>query len=466
MALTSIGNRTALLLTLLLWLHPAEGQDRPFKKGDRVCFAGNSITHEGRFHHDIFLYYATRFPHRRVEFFNGGISGNVTTQVIDRFQKDILVQRPDFVVIMIGMNDVNRNLYRGTPVTDPDTLTRRKTAIDEYKKNLDSLVFLCLKNGVRPVLQTPSIFDQTSVQPKANNLGVNDALKACATHIKKIAAKYHLKVIDYWTLMQSVNQRIQKKDPAATVVSPDRVHPGEPGSLVMAYAFLRATGAPAYVASINIHAGSGSMKCHNCLARFNFHSADSLSFFCKESALPYPTTPDQQEALDWIPFTEKLNRELLTVKGLKPGSYRLTIDAADMGNFTDRQLATGINLACLTNTPQYKQAETVREWMGSLWQVEAHQRSIRLVECNGFLKEYAGPPEDTLQMRTFLTTEWKLKYAADDYLKARLEEYPALKRGEKQLEERSDSLRDKIYAASQPVEHLFRLIPITLRNLQ
>jgi lysophospholipase L1-like esterase len=446
-------HRAAVLLALLLWLFSAEGQDAPFKNGDRVCFAGNSITHEGRFHHDISLYYATRFPLQRVDFFNGGISGNVTTQVIDRFYQDILIHRPDFVVIMIGMNDVNRNLYSATPVADPDTLARRKAALDHYKKNLESLVVLCLKSGVRPVLQTPSIFDQTTVQPKTNNLGVNDALKTCSAYIKEIAGKYHLKVIDYWTLMQSVNERIQKKDPAATVVSPDRVHPGEPGSLVMAYAFLRATGAPKYIASINIQSAAGSMTCHNCRTRLNFHSTDSLSFFCKESALPYPTTPGQQAALEWIPFTENLNRELLTIKGLKRGSYRLTIDAADLGNFTERQLATGINLAYLTNTPQYRQAEAVRKLMESLWQVEAHLRSIRLVECNGLLKE-------------------KLKYATDDYLKARLEEYPALKSREKQLEEQSDSLRDKIYAINQPVEHIFRLTPtdttvfpeLTVRN--
>jgi len=460
MALLPGYDRTAVLLALLLLLHSAKGQDAPFKKDNRVCFAGNSITHEGRFHHDIFLYYATRFPLQRVEFFNGGISGNVTTQVIDRFQKDILIHQPDFVVIMIGMNDVNRNLYRATPVTDPDTLTRRKRALDQYKKNLDSLVALCLMNGVTPVLQTPSIFDQTSVQPQPNYLGVNDALKTCSSYIKEIAAKHHLKVIDYWTLMQSVNERIQKQDPAATVVSHDRVHPGGPGSLVMAYAFLRATGAPKYVASINIQSGSGSMTCHNCRARLNFHSADSLHFFCKESALPYPTTPDQQAALEWIPFTEELNQELLTIKGLKQGSYRLTIDAADLGNFTQRQLATGINLAILANTPQYRQAEAVRKLMESLWQAEALLRSIRLVECNGFLNGYTGPPEDTLQMKTFLNTEWKLKYAADDYLRARLEEYPALKSRERQLQVLSDSLRDKIYAANQPVEHSFHLIPI------
>jgi endoglucanase len=453
--------RTAVFMMLLLSLHAGMSQDRPFKKGDRVCFAGNSITHEGRFHHNISLYYATRFPLQRIEFFNCGISGNVTSQIIDRFQNDILIHRPDYVVIMAGMNDVNRNLYTQTPAADPDILIRRKMALDNYKKNLDSLIVLCLNNGVRPVLQTPSIFDQTSVQPKPNYPGVNDALKACSSYIKEIAGKRHLKVIDYWGLMQSVNERMHKKDPAATIVSDDRVHPGDAGSLVMSYAFLTATGAPKYVASINVQSASGSIACRNCLVRFNFHSADSLSFFCKESALPFPTTPDQQKALEWIPFTENLNQELLTIKGLKPGSYRLTIDAADIGNYTQKQLATGINLALLTNTPQYKQAEAVKSLMGSLWSLEASLRSIRLVECN-FLKGYAGPMEDTLKMKAFLNTEWKLKYAADNYLKARMEEYPVLKSREKELERQSDSLRMKIYSVNQPVEHLFSLIPITL----
>jgi len=44
-----------------------------FKTGDRVCFVGNSITNNGDFHHNILLYYITRFPEQQVAFFNCGI---------------------------------------------------------------------------------------------------------------------------------------------------------------------------------------------------------------------------------------------------------------------------------------------------------------------------------------------------------------------------------------------------------
>ena len=34
----------------------------PFRKGERVVFTGNSITHGGHYHSFIWLYYMTRFP--------------------------------------------------------------------------------------------------------------------------------------------------------------------------------------------------------------------------------------------------------------------------------------------------------------------------------------------------------------------------------------------------------------------
>jgi endoglucanase len=40
-----------------------------FKNGERVCFVGNSITNNGEFHHNILLYYITRFPEKEVTSF-------------------------------------------------------------------------------------------------------------------------------------------------------------------------------------------------------------------------------------------------------------------------------------------------------------------------------------------------------------------------------------------------------------
>ena len=45
----------------------------PFKKGERVVFVGNSITHGGHYHSFVWLYYMTRFPNKPITIMNAGI---------------------------------------------------------------------------------------------------------------------------------------------------------------------------------------------------------------------------------------------------------------------------------------------------------------------------------------------------------------------------------------------------------
>ncbi len=80
-----------------------------FSKGDNVCFIGDSITHGGAYVMRITLFYATRFPHDRINFYNVGISGDTVQHVNKRTESDILSLKPDVATLMIGMN--NNGIY-------------------------------------------------------------------------------------------------------------------------------------------------------------------------------------------------------------------------------------------------------------------------------------------------------------------------------------------------------------------
>ncbi len=82
-----------------------------FKTGDRVCFVGNSITHEGEFTGYIALYYATRFPAEKISFFNGGIAGDEASDIISRMDSEVLVHPPSVTGSIVGMKDVRSHLY-------------------------------------------------------------------------------------------------------------------------------------------------------------------------------------------------------------------------------------------------------------------------------------------------------------------------------------------------------------------
>ena len=199
-----------------------------FRNGDRVDFVGNSITHGGEFHNDIFLYYATRFPAEKISFFNCGISGDVAGGIISRMDSDVLVNRPSVAAVMIGMNDVNRNLYTRTNEGNPEIDQKKAEAIELYKKNTSRIASILTKYGCKLILQLPSIYDQTAKISSENYFGVNDALGKCAEHLKSIAPLYQASVVDYYSIMKDINQREQKKDSAFTIIGNDRVHPQSP----------------------------------------------------------------------------------------------------------------------------------------------------------------------------------------------------------------------------------------------
>ena len=77
----------------------------PLKKGDRVVFVGNSITHGGRYHQYIWLYYMTRFPDMPVTVMNAGIGGEIAEQMYKRLETDVYAKKPSVIALTFGMND-------------------------------------------------------------------------------------------------------------------------------------------------------------------------------------------------------------------------------------------------------------------------------------------------------------------------------------------------------------------------
>jgi hypothetical protein len=69
----------------------------------------------------------------------------------------------------------------------------------------------------------------------------------------------------------------------------------------------------------------------------------------------------QSDALAVVPFMEEFNQELLQVSNLTRARYALRIDGITMGVFGKDEFDSGINLAMIDNTPQYKQAVQVKD---------------------------------------------------------------------------------------------------------
>ena len=98
-----------ILISLLMmaWMPLASmaQQVAPFKKGDRVCFVGNSITDGGHYHSYIWLYYMTHFPFEEMWMANCGVGGDTSLEILNRLDGDVFAKRPNVITLTFGMND-------------------------------------------------------------------------------------------------------------------------------------------------------------------------------------------------------------------------------------------------------------------------------------------------------------------------------------------------------------------------
>lgn len=352
-----------------------------FQSGDRWCVVGDSITHGGSYHQFAFLYYMTRFPDRTIDMYNCGISGDTAAGTLRRLKWDILSHKPTVASIMLGMNDVNVFGY-GPDKNSPQDEQDRKAKIDVYADNMRKLISELQSAGVKVVLITPSIYDQTAEMPGALYFGANDGLGICSQRVRALAKEFGDNVVDFHGPMTRLNAEQQKADPKFTLVGGDRVHPGDVGHMVMAYLFLKGQGAPQYVSYMKVDASARkAVRETNCAISGLTASKKSISFTCRENALPFPVAESAQQALKIVPFTEDLNQEILQVTGLKAGRYEVKIDGQPVGTYSGEELGTGVNMATVTTTPQCQQAQAVMKLNQKRHSLEANElRGIDLLE--------------------------------------------------------------------------------------
>lgn len=101
---------------------------------DRIVFIGDSITDcerrvdvdalgNGfvRLFHDLLL---AREPEKHIHIINRGLSGETVVDLAARWQRDVIAQNPDWLYVMIGINDVHAYLNKESRGVDPQTYRR------------------------------------------------------------------------------------------------------------------------------------------------------------------------------------------------------------------------------------------------------------------------------------------------------------------------------------------------------
>ncbi len=299
--------------------------DTILKANDRVVIYGDSITEQRLYSRYVQQYVYCRYPELKVKFINAGWSGDTAPGGLNRLERDVLSLNPTVVTLFFGMNDGG---YK--PVAQ-DT-------IDRYRGGMEGIIKTLQAKGVRVVVFTPGAVDYDRRAP-LRTAEYNKTLEALGNVGKELAAKYNLPFQDVIHPMIEFQDAQKAKNPQFTM-TPDSVHPAPAGHLVMAQQMLKGLGADPMPAlgTIDIanNQAQGLKVVNRTPTQIDLESTAPVN-------VPFWFDQSSTAVMRDSGFLN-MSGQKLTVKGLAPGAYRITVGGAVAGAFSAEDLAAGATL--------------------------------------------------------------------------------------------------------------------------
>ncbi len=210
-----------------------------FEKNSKVLFIGDSISDYGRarpigqghpdalgtsYVADVNAILSAMYPEDKINVVNVGTSGNRIRDLKERWENDVTNQHPDYVCVLIGINDVWRQY-------DAPFQTEIHVLPEEYEKTYDELIQKTLQTSKGMVLMTPYYMIKKGTDEMRNRMDEYGAI------VKKMGEKYNLPVVD---LQEAFDQLFTKIFPYT--IAGDRIHPNKVGAMYIAKTFLNQLG--------------------------------------------------------------------------------------------------------------------------------------------------------------------------------------------------------------------------------
>lgn len=215
-----------------------KGMDKMFEKKARIVFVGDSITDSGRNYEAapagwsswgdgyvnlINAYTTAVHPEKELMVVNQGISGNRITDLQERWG-EVLALQPDYLTIMIGINDAWRHF-------DGTFMQQEQVSLPLFEEIYEELINQSLAINTKVILMSAFMIE-------ANQ---GDSMKQMVLQYnqvtKKLAEKYQLLYVDIQEELDAFTE-VQ----SSYVLSADRVHPSLAGHLIIAKTWLQAVG--------------------------------------------------------------------------------------------------------------------------------------------------------------------------------------------------------------------------------
>ncbi|MBQ7760963.1 MAG: SGNH/GDSL hydrolase family protein [Clostridia bacterium] len=211
-----------------------------FENGDRIVFAGDSVTDCGRkrpygqglweglgngYVRQVDSILSCIYPEKMLNLVNVGESGATSGDMLAHWEENVEKLNPDYVFFMIGANDVWRQF-------DEPALDNSGLMPECYRANLEAVC-------ERTMPKVKGMFVISPFYMEAND---NDPMKKriveYAQISKEVAEKYGATYID---VQGEFDNHLKHRYPA--YISWDRVHPNWVGGMLIAKEILKAIGA-------------------------------------------------------------------------------------------------------------------------------------------------------------------------------------------------------------------------------
>lgn len=164
------------------------------------------------------------------DFQNRGVSGNRSVDLYARIRSDIINLRPDYMSILIGVNDVWHGVSWDNGVSPEKYEKIYCMLLDEIKAELPDVKIMILE----PFCLKGSATENTEEQPDKWN-EFNGGVRAMAKKAKAVAEKYSLPFVP---LQDKFDEVSKDKDTSYWLM--DGVHPNAPGHELIAREWLKA----------------------------------------------------------------------------------------------------------------------------------------------------------------------------------------------------------------------------------
>ncbi len=210
-----------------------------FDQNDKILFIGDSISDyertrpvgEGLFNAwgrsyvaDVGSLLGCMYPEMHLRIVNMGISGNQCRDLEARWQTDVFDQNPDWVSVLIGINDVWRQF-------DSPEIKEQHVSPEDFRTCYERLIKSTLPRVKGMILMTPYFMEPNRDDPMRRRMDEYGAIT------KELAEKYHLTIVDLQAGWDKLFQHMHPMN-----IAWDRVHPNQIGCMYIAKQFLSAIG--------------------------------------------------------------------------------------------------------------------------------------------------------------------------------------------------------------------------------